>query len=138
MAAFVVAAYMKSVPMIYNGQEVGYNININFFNKEPINWNVADYNLLKEYKQIINFRNQSNAIRRGRLTGFSSNDVCAFTMEINQEKVLVISNLRNKTIKYTSSSTLTSIVWKNAFSNATVQLETELTLAPYEYLVLKN
>ncbi|MBI9040785.1 alpha-amylase family glycosyl hydrolase [Lutibacter sp.] len=138
MAAFVVAAYMKSVPMIYNGQEVGYNTRINFFNKEPINWNVSDYELLKEYKQIINFRNQSNAIRRGRLTGFSSNDVCAFTMEINQEKVLVISNLRNKTIKYTSSSALTSIIWNNAFTNATVQLETELTLAPYQYLVLKN
>ena len=24
MAAFVVVAYMKSVPMIYNGQEIGY------------------------------------------------------------------------------------------------------------------
>ncbi len=138
MAAFVVAAYMKSVPMIYNGQEVGYNTRINFFNKEPINWNVADYELLKEYKQIINFRNQSEAVRRGRLTGFSSDDVSVFTMEINQEKVLVISNLRNKIIKYTSSSALTSIVWKNAFSNETVQLETELTLEPYQYLILKN
>jgi hypothetical protein len=59
-------------------------------------------------------------------------------MEINQEKVLVISNLRNKIIKYTSSSALTSIVWKNAFSNETVQLETELTLEPYQYLILKN
>jgi len=138
MAAFVVAAYMKSVPMIYNGQEVGYNTRINFFNKEPINWNVADYELLKEYKQIINFSNQSEAVRRGRLTGFSSDDVSVFTMEINQEKVLVISNLRNKIIKYTSSSALTSIVWKNAFSNETVQLETELTLEPYQYLILKN
>ncbi|WP_339661920.1 alpha-amylase family glycosyl hydrolase [uncultured Polaribacter sp.] len=138
MATFVVAAYMKSVPMIYNGQEVGYNTNINFFNKEPINWGVADYQLLKEYKKIIKFRNESNAIRRGRLTGFSSNDVSAFTMEINQEKVLVISNLRNKTIKYTSSSALTSIVWKDAFSNASVQLETALTLEPFQYLILKN
>src|SRR4029078_12320849 len=39
MAAFVVAAYMKSVPMIYNGQEVGTPFPLVFpFTGADINW----------------------------------------------------------------------------------------------------
>ena len=82
MAAFVVAAYMKGIPMIYGGQEVGTPYRLVFpFTSKKIDWTINPA-LTLEYKKIIAFRNRSNAIRRGNLTSYSTNDVCAFTKKI--------------------------------------------------------
>jgi glycosidase len=138
VAAFVVAAYMKSVPMIYNAQEIGYLNRIPFFTHTPINWNTGNASMLVDYKKIIAFRNSSNAIKKGSYTGYSSNKVCVFTMQINSEKVLVISNLSNTTSTYLTPASLSQIAWKDVFNNSANPLSTQITLLPYQYLVLKN
>jgi glycosidase len=137
IAAFVVAAYMKSVPMIYNGQEIGYNKRIDYFNRTPINWNTADASMLAEYKKIIAFRNSSNAIKKGTYKGYSSNAVSAFTMETETEKVLVLSNLTNTTVKYIAPSALKT-TWKDAFSGTATTIASDISLAPFQYIILKN
>ncbi|PKB16819.1 alpha-amylase family glycosyl hydrolase [Flavobacterium sp. 5] len=138
MATFVVAAYMKSVPMIYNAQEIGYAQKIDYFTHTPIDWSTADAGVLAEYKKIIAFRNSSNAIKRGTYKGYSNDAVSAFTMETDTEKVFVLSNLTNSAAKYIFPNTLSKIAWKNAFDNAPVTVTTEITLEPYQYIVLKN
>lgn len=138
MAAFVVAAYMKSVPMIYNGQEIGYNQRLDFFNRTPIDWSVADASVLEEYKKIIAFRKTSNAIKTGNYTGYSSDAVSAFTMQKDNETVLVLSNLTNAATNYLVSSPLSAIAWKDGFTNAPAPLTSQITLQPYQYIVLKN
>lgn len=137
IAAFVVAAYMKSVPMIYNGQEIGYNKRIDYFNRTPINWNTADASMLAEYKKIIAFRNSSNAIKKGTYKGYSSDAVSAFTMETETEKVLVLSNLTNTTVKYIAPSALKT-TWKDAFSGTATTIASDISLAPFQYIILKN
>ncbi|OYX86405.1 MAG: alpha-amylase [Flavobacteriales bacterium 32-34-25] len=137
VATFVVAAYMKSVPMIYNGQEVGYAQRIDYFSNTPINWSTADSDMLAEYKKIIAFRNNSNAIKKGTYTGYSNNAISAFTMVKDAEKVFILSNLTNATTKYLVTNTLKG-TWKDAFTDATVTVGSEITLAPFQYLVLKN
>ncbi|WP_140487230.1 alpha-amylase family glycosyl hydrolase [Flavobacterium sp. GSA192] len=137
VATFVVAAYMKSVPMIYNGQEVGYAQRINYFSNTPIDWSTADSEMLAEYKKIIAFRNTSNAIKKGTYTGYSNNAISAFTMVKDAEKVFILSNLTNATTKYLVTNTLKG-TWKDAFTAATVIVGSEITLAPFQYLVLKN
>ncbi|WP_456313875.1 alpha-amylase family glycosyl hydrolase [Pseudomonas shirazensis] len=137
MAAFVVAAYLKSVPMIYNGQEIGYAQRLNYFARTPINWSVADTEMLAEYKKLIAFRNTSNAIKKGTFTGYSSDAVSAFTMVNDTEKVLVLSNLTNNAVKYLVPSALKA-TWKDAFTGTTVTVGAEITLEPFQYLVLKN
>jgi len=137
VATFLVAAYMKSIPMIYNGQEIGYDKKIDYFNRTPIDWSTADGNMLAEYKKIIAFRNSSNAIKRGIYKGYSSNPVCAFTMETTTEKVFVLSNLTSATVDYIIPTTLASTSWKDAFSGESVTA-TEVSLAPFQYMVLKN
>jgi glycosidase len=138
IAAFVVTAYMKSVPMIYNGQEIGYNKRIDYFNRTPIDWATADANMLAEYKKIIAFRNSSNAIKKGTYKGYSSEAISAFTMETETEKVLVLSNLTAGTVKYLVPASLKTTTWKDAFTNATATVATEISLLPYQYIVLKN
>ncbi|WP_035646292.1 alpha-amylase family glycosyl hydrolase [Flavobacterium sp. ASV13] len=137
IATFVVAAYLKSVPMIYNGQEVGYNKRINYFAKTPIDWSTADASVLAEYKKIIAFRNSSSAIKKGTYTGYSNDAVSAFTMVNESEKVLVLSNLTSSAVKYLVSPALKA-TWKDAFTGASVTLGSDITLQPFQYLVLKN
>jgi glycosidase len=137
IATFVVAAYLKSVPMIYNGQEIGYEQKIDYFSRTPIDWSTADNEMLAEYKKIIALRNTSNAIKKGTFTGYSSDAVSAFTMVKDAEKVFVLSNLTSNTVKYLVSNSLKGS-WKDGFTGAAVTVGAEITLLPYQYMVLKN
>ena len=138
LAAFIVAAYMKSVPMIYDGQEVGTPYRLVFpFTSKKIDWTINP-DVTTDYKKIIAFRNSSNAIRRGKLTSYTTNDVCAFTKESGKEKVLVISNLRDTSVSYTIPATLQNSDWKNAMKEGKITLSTHINLPAYSYLVLKK
>lgn len=138
MAAFIVAAYMKGVPMIYNGQEVGTPNRLSFpFTGPVINWSLNPA-MVSEYKKLIAFRNNNNAIRRGTLTTFPHHDLCVFTKTSGSETVLVISNLRNTTVNYTLPSTIGSSSWYDAFTANPVALGTSISVAPHSYIVLKK
>lgn len=138
LATFVVAAYMKSVPMIYNGQEIGYAQRIPFFSHTPIDWSTADADVFAQYQQIIDFRKSSNTIKTGAYTGYSSHAVSAFTMKTDSESVLVMSNLTNSNAKYIIPASLSGNSWTNVFSGESMTLNTEITLSPYQYIVLKK
>ena len=138
MAAFVVVAYGKGTPMVYNGQEVGTPFRIVFpFKNSPIDWSLNP-DVTAEYKKIIAFRNASKAIRRGTLTSYSSDDVSVFTKQDGSDKVLVISNLRNKPVTYTVPAELANSSWKDVFTGAKMKLGDTFTVEPYQYLVLKK
>lgn len=136
VAAFVVAAYQKAVPMIYNGQAIGFNERLEFFSRDPIDWSNVNEEMLQEYKQVIEFRNTSEAIRRGELKSYSSDDVVVFTMEQGEETVLVLSNLRNRAVNYIFPVEFTGTEWSNVFNESVVTLGEEITLEPFSYLVL--
>jgi len=139
MAAFVVVTYMKSIPMIYSGQEVGTPYRLLFpFTSANIDWTINP-ELTAEYKQIISFRNESEAVRRGTLKTFSNDDVCVFTKSYNNETMLVISNLRKDTIQFKLPASIEKNEWVNAFEENTEPLnEALISLLPFQYLVLKK
>jgi len=138
MATFIVAAYLKGLPMIYNGQEVGYPRPLYFMStNSQIDWSLNP-DMVVKYKKILAFYNSSAAIRRGSLTTYNSADVCAFTKTSGTEKVVVISNLRNNTINYTLPSTIANTTWIDAMSGTSISIGSQLSLQPYTYLVLKN
>lgn len=138
VTAFVVAAYMKGVPMIYNGQEVGTPYRLTFpFTGTTIDWTLNKA-MVAEYKKILAFRNSSTAIRRGTLVSYSNSNVCAFTKTSGAETVFVVCNLRNASNNFTLPAGIANSQWTDAFTNTTVSLTTQLTLAPYSYLVLKK
>jgi glycosidase len=138
MTAFVVAAYMKGVPMVYNGQEVGMPTKLVFpFTNQQINWSLNP-GMVAEYKKIIAFRNNSVAIRRGTLVSYSNSNVCAFTKTSGTETVLVLSNLRNIATSFTLPATAANTTWSDAFTGASVSLTAQVSLQPYSYIVLKK
>jgi glycosidase len=134
MAAFVIAAYMKSVPMLYGGQEVGTPYRLTFpFTSTKIDWTINP-ELKEEYKKVIAFRNQSAAIRRGDLVSYTTDDVCAFTKQERNERVLVLINVRNRSVSFPLPSAIAGR-WKHAFTGNTTKLGTTILLEPYQYLV---
>lgn len=138
MAAFVVNACMKGVPMIYNGQEAGTTYRLYFLTLgTTINWN-QNPPMVEEYKKIIAIRNSSVPIRRGQLTSYSNTNICAFTKEQGAEKVFIASNLRNTNISYTLPASVANSTWTDAMSGATVSLTNQLNLAPYSFRIYKK
>jgi glycosidase len=138
MAAFVVIAYMKSIPMIYNGQEVATPYRLTFpFTGKKIDWSINP-EVTAEYKKVIGFRNQSKAVRRGTLVSYTTDDVCAFTKTDGKEVVFVISNLRNKPVNFPVPAALANTGWKNVFSNVKQQVSQSISLEPYTYMVLRK
>jgi len=138
IAAFIIAAYMKGTPMIYNGQEVACPTQLTFpFTSTTIDWTLNP-DVVADYKKVIAFRNGSRAISRGKLNAFSSMDVCAFTKSIENETVLVVANVRNNTVNYTLPANIANINWQDAFDGSNVNLKEQLVLEPYSYIVLKN
>lgn len=138
VAAFVVAAYFNSVPMIYNGQEVGCPVRLSYFNNSTsVDWSLNP-ELLAEYRKIVGFRNSHAALRRGNLVAYSNADMAVFTRSLDNEQVLVMVNLRNTAVTYNVPAALSGGAWKDAFTGSTASLDARVTMAPYEYRVLVN
>ncbi len=138
MAAFVVAAYMKGVPMIYNGQEVGCPVKLAFFdNSTTIDWTI-NAGLKALYTKIIQFRNGSDALKQGATVSYSNDDICVFTKIYNNQQVLVMVNLRNSVGTYTVPADLNNSQWTNALDASAVTIGGAVSLQPYEYRILKN
>ena len=138
LAAFVVAAYMKSVPMIYDGQEVGCPGKLSFFDKStPIDWSLNP-DLTDEYKRIIGLRNESSAIRKGDLYSYSNDDVCVFSKSWQTEEILAVINLRNTPSTYSLPDSLVGESWKDAYTGVDVTLSNSLDLQPYQYHIYKK
>lgn len=136
IASFIVAAYMKGVPMVYNGQEVGCSTRLDYFGQTTkIDWDVNG-EIKALYTKILTFRGASDALRKGTLTSYSTDDVCAFTKTYQGEKVLVIVNLRNKSMDFSIPAACKG-EWKDAFADRSVVLEDKVGLDPFGYLVLK-
>jgi hypothetical protein len=138
LAALVITAYMKSVPFIYNGVEVGNTVSMPFpFTSTVINW-TKDKTVTPEIKKILSLRNYSDAIRRGALTSYDNADVCAFIKVSGTDTVFVVSNLRNADKTFTLPDALVGVSWFDAYTNMPVSLSTTISLTAYQYKVFAN
>jgi glycosidase len=137
LAAFVVAAYMNGTPMVYNGQEVGTPQRLPFIqSRQVIDWSLNP-DMVLAYKRILRFRNASNAVRNGALASYSTDDVCAFTKTADNEQVLTVINLRNRAVTYTVPAALVGS-YRNGLTGQAAAVGTQVSLQPYQYLVLQK
>ena len=138
MAAFVVIAYMRGVPFIYNGTEVAFPTAITFpFTTVTIDW-TQNPDVTAQYTQVIALRNASTAIRRGTLNSYDNNDICAFTKTTPGDTVFVAVNLRNSAVTYPVPANLQNTSWTDGFDGTAQSLSTQLTLPAYGYRVLRR
>lgn len=136
LAASVITIYLDGVPLIYCGQEVGVSSTSVYTGNGTINWTING-DVLSAYKQLLNFYNSSNALRKGALETFNDADIALFKKSYNAEQVLVMVNARSIAKSFEVSLSLQGN-WINAFTDSTIILSGNLTLSPYQYLVLKK
>ncbi len=136
VAAFVLSAYMGGVPLIYNGQEVGYDKQLDFFkaNTTIIDWNYNN-DLLEEYTNIIQLKKTESALRNGDFTSYGNSDVVAFTRTINNEEVFVVVNIRESAYNYNVPDALQGEGWYNGYTKNAETIGTTIALEGYGYKV---
>jgi alpha-amylase len=142
----VLAFTMPGIPMLYNGQEDELRQRLKFFDRDPIRW--TQYQRTPFFQTLCNLRHDNAAIWSGNYGGsiekFSTSDdinVYAFGRNKGTDRVVVVANLCK------SARTVTVQLGKgyegayaNVFGSNTLQLtgDLQLTLQPWEYLVLSN
>lgn len=136
----------QGIPMLYNGQEDGLSQRLAFFKKDPIHWH--DYSRTPFFQNLCDLRHNNKALRSGALGGklvkipTDKNDqVYAFTREKDGERVVVILNLSKNRCEVTLSPDNNTVgSYLNLFGASTIQVskDMQLTLKPWEYLVLTN
>lgn len=138
MAAFVVIAYMRGIPFIYNGTEVAFPTAIVFpFTTVTIDWTLNP-EVTAQYTRVIGLRNNSTAIRRGTLASYDNNDICAFTKTAPGDTVFVAVNLRNSPITYPVPAALQNTLWSDGFDSSAQTLGNQLSLPAYSYRVFRR
>ncbi len=104
LAASALMFTIDGVPMLYNGMEVGDTAESGapaLFEKIPILWEIAERRpeFPRFYKQIIELRRSSPALRRGTIQWVRNSDesrVVSYVRAQANEEVLVVINLSNQ------------------------------------------
>ena len=136
LSAFVIAAYMGGVPLIYDSQEVGYPNGINFFNTIPVDY-TANPDMVAAYKKILAFRAGHEAVKVGTLTPYTDASVVAFEKKSGTDDVLILVNATGSTVNYAVPPAVQGN-WTDGMSNTAATLSSQLSLTPYQYVVLKK
>jgi glycosidase len=137
LSASVVTIFISAVPLLYNGQEVGREELLPFFTGDPIQWN-ANEDMLNTYQKFMSIYNETQAFRKGTIEYFNHPDVVMFTRTLDNEKYLIIVNVRNVAKEVSLDASLQNSSWINRVSEQSVTLESSVTLSPYSYMILKK
>ena len=136
MAAYVATIFLHGGALVYGSQEVGYEKPINFFHYVAVDWN-AHPDLYKEYQTLIGIYNDNPALRKGelkKLKGGNDEDVIFFQKSLDNDKFVVVVNVRNKVQKIAPPKGIdgTDLINKQKVSSGEV-----MVLQPYEYKIIK-
>jgi glycosidase len=137
LSAFVIAAYLGGIPLVYDSQEVGYPDPISIFSDVPVDY-TANPDMVAAYKKILSFRAAHEAVKTGALTVYNDLNIVAFEKKSGTDDALVLVNPRNSSETYTVPAALQNTTWKDGFTGATVTLGTQYSFSAYQYLVLSK
>ncbi|MBE0639169.1 MAG: alpha-glucosidase C-terminal domain-containing protein [Bacteroidales bacterium] len=142
---FVLMATVPGMPLIYTGQEAAMDKRLNFFEKDVVDW--KDIPLLQFYRTLLNLKKRSQALWNGNAGGpikriytHQDESVYAYTRSKENNTICVILNLSGKETSFQLQGEGYEAIYKNVFSGEAqpISKEQQLTLAPWEYLVLEK
>ncbi len=144
-AMAVLAFTFEGMPLIYSGQESGFNRRLKFFEKDQIDWD--NYAKQSFYKTLLDLKHRNQALWNGtdggevmRIQTDAHDKVYAFYREKNNDKVVVILNLSADTQITTLNDERIIGDFSNVFGNSTTSITKGMTiqLSPWGYVVLSN
>jgi len=145
--AFNVLAFTwQGIPMLYNGQEDDLDKRLAFFTKDPIPW--KHYGKRDFFSRLSALRSVNRALQPGvhggklqKIASDKDDAIYAFYREKEGDKLVVILNCSAHTQQVTlRTEAIIQGAYLNLFDPNTVQVtpSMQLTLKPWEYLVLTN
>lgn len=137
MSAFVIAALLEGVPLIYSSQEAAYGQSLNFFNYKVIDLKAkpAYYN---ELASVIKIYKESASVRGGKLSVYSTGKVSSFYRNAGEHGLLVIVNTSGDVQQMKMPMERAGTKMMNMISGKEERLPSGLTLEPYQYFILKK
>jgi glycosidase len=142
-APFAVLTFLlDGVPMIYNGQEVGLDRRLEFFERDPIVWPKETHPTTKLYQVMTKLRRENPALHTGapmrRLDTTDNATFYAVERAAAGRQVVGIFNLTPKDAKADLFDPALTGEWRDAFTGETVKLDAlvPLDLKGWRYRVL--
>lgn len=132
---------MPGMPLIYNGQESGFNRRLHFFTKDSIDWDTNLY-FTKFYKDLITFKKSNKAVNTPTESEFvefkteSPDSLYAFGREGESNIVLAIFNFGRDSVK-TKVDGVKEGNYSVLFGKEKIFIDnkTVITIPPYGYMV---
>jgi cyclomaltodextrinase / maltogenic alpha-amylase / neopullulanase len=134
---------MNGVPLIYNGQEIGLDRRLEFFEKDPIQWSASP--LFSFYQKLVKLRSTHPALLPGSPTTRipTTNDAAVYAFLRGNPagpSVLVVANLTARNLSMRAGHRALAGNWKNAFTGQQIELEANasFTFRSWEFVVLER
>ena len=134
---------VDGMPLIYNGQEVGFNERLKFFEKDSIIWDDAA-NMTDFYKKLTTLKKTYSALNAGetgadifRIKSNADSTVFAFTRENEKEKLFMVFNLTaaKQSVKFIGDAHLGNYTEYFTGEAKEFVAEQEMALEPWDYKV---
>lgn len=144
-AMAVLKSTIEGMPLVYNGQEVGLDHNLEFFYKDEITWDF-DSPFMDFYTTLLHLNRDNSALHNGLHGGdlewLETNypdEVMAYIRERNDDKVLTVINLSDESLEVEIYSEEMVGNFTEIFSDESETLTTTETfsLDGWDYLVFE-
>ena len=121
------------MPLLYNGQEVGNDQILDYFNDTKINWNLTDAKMKNTIATLVALRHTQPALANGTATTFlasSNGSVMAYTKTSGSNTVLVVMNLGNTDVTATISGLAAGeyAMWLDSSTIASGATQSDVTI----------
>lgn len=144
-AYFVLAATMPGMPLIYSGQEAGLNKQLEFFERDPINWEAGE-DKSAFFNKLLTLKEKNATLWNGKwggdmhvITTPNEKPVLAFyrTSNTTGDRLLVLLNLGGNKEEFILQDNKFAGTYTNWFTGEprTFQGNDGITLPPYAYEV---
>lgn len=136
---------IPGMPLIYNGQEVGFNRRLQFFEKDSIDWKESKFFDL--YKNLNELKKKNQALWNGKEGGkikfISTEDdkeILSFIRNRNNEKVFAVFNLSSnrKSIKISSKLIKGNYFDFSSGQKITIDNNYQITLKPWSFKIFST
>lgn len=144
-AMAVLTFTLEGMPLIYSGQEAGLDKRLEFFEKDLIDW--KDFPKQAFYETLIDLKIGNEALWNGKwgaervlIPHDNEENIYAFYREKGDDRVIVVLNLSRQPQDLSLEIGELAGEYSNVFANSTLTVPESLnmSMAPWDYLVLSN
>lgn len=138
----VLSATVWGMPLIYNGQESGLDQQLEFFEKDSIEWN--DYKYEDFYRTLLRLNRENRALFNGedggdyqKISTSADQYIFAYQRKAADDEVFVILNFADTDLTFTFDDGNRG-EWADLFNGSSVSIPAEITMSANSYMLLER